>query len=105
MLAGHGDKLLALAARYADIVAFSDFNPTVVPTRVDQVDDGAFAERVAFVRAAAGPRFTDLELNLLLHAVALDGAEPDLAFARSLAPVLPDEAILRKPSVLRGSVQ
>jgi probable F420-dependent oxidoreductase len=103
MLAGQGDKLLTLAARYADIVGFSGFNPTTVPTRDDQVDDSAFAERIEFLRVAAGSRFADLELNLLVQAVGLDGAAPNLAFARSLAPGLSDEALLRKPNVLRGS--
>ncbi|MEV6603171.1 TIGR03621 family F420-dependent LLM class oxidoreductase [Kutzneria sp. NPDC051319] len=105
MLAGQGDKVLTAAAGHADIVGFSGFNPTVVPTHGDQVDESALAERVAFLKAAAGPRFDSLELNLLLQAVAAEGAEPNLAFARSLAPGLADEALLSKPNVLRGSTQ
>ena len=40
-----------------------------------------------------------------MQSVGLDGAEPNLAFARSLAPELPDEVLLRKPDVLSGSAQ
>jgi probable F420-dependent oxidoreductase len=105
LLAGHGDRLLTLAARHADIVGLSGFNTTTSPTSGDQIGHDAFAERIEFLRTAAGDRFADLELNLLVQAVGLDSAEPNLAFARQFAPALPDEAILAQPGVLVGSAR
>jgi probable F420-dependent oxidoreductase len=105
LLAGHGDKLLTLAAEYADIVGFSGFDTTAGSTRGDQIGEDAFAERVAFLRTAAGERFDDLELNLLVQAVGLDGAAPDLTFARMFAPTLSHEAVVAQPGVLTGSAQ
>lgn len=106
LIAGWGDKVLTLAAKYADIVGIAGFNTTRGATRGDQIDNAAFDERVRFLRKAAGDRFGDLELNLLIQAVGLDTAEPNLAFARSFAsPSLPDEALAEQPGVLRGSAQ
>jgi probable F420-dependent oxidoreductase len=60
LIAGSGRRLLSLAAREADIVALG-----VPPTeREDEV-----AEKVGWLRAAAGERFGALELNLNLMAV------------------------------------
>lgn len=106
LVAGRGNKLLTLAAAYADIVGFTGFNTTTGASRADQVDDTAFGERVRFLREAAGDRFGDLELNLLIQAVGLDGADPNLTFARSLAsPHISDEALMTQPGVLQGSAQ
>jgi probable F420-dependent oxidoreductase len=60
LVAGSGRRLLSLAAREADIVALG-----LAPT--DPVT--AAAERIGWLREAAGPRFDELELNLNLMAV------------------------------------
>ncbi|HEX5503985.1 MAG TPA: TIGR03621 family F420-dependent LLM class oxidoreductase [Thermomicrobiales bacterium] len=60
MVAGSGPRLLALAAREADIVALG------VPP---DATEAAVAEKVAVLREAAGARFDDLELNVNLVAV------------------------------------
>lgn len=60
LIAGIGPRMLSLAAREADIVAFS-WAPT-------ETEEGA-AEKVSVVRQAAGARFDRLELNLNLMAV------------------------------------
>jgi len=60
LVAGSGRRLLSLAAREADIVALG-----VPPTEAE----GAAAEKVGWLREAAGPRFDQLELNLNLMAV------------------------------------
>ena len=60
LVAGSGPRLLALAAREADIVALG-----VAPTETE----AALAEKVGRLRAAAPERFDGLELNLNLMAV------------------------------------
>lgn len=60
LIAGSGRRLLDLAAREADIVALG-----VPPTAGEAV----VAEKVEWLRAAAGERFGELEINLNLVAV------------------------------------
>jgi probable F420-dependent oxidoreductase len=60
LIAGSGRRLLALAAREADIVALG-----VEPTAPETV----LAEKIGWLREAAGARFQQLELNVNLMAV------------------------------------
>jgi probable F420-dependent oxidoreductase len=88
LVAGTGKRLLALAAREADIIALG-----IQPNETEAV----VAEKIDGLRAAAGERFAQLELNINLMAVggqvpryvaAQFGAEAE-ALARSDAiPVL-----------------
>lgn len=96
MIAGNGDRVLSIAARNADIIGLTG-------ARVRDVSD-PFAERIEFVRNAAGDRFDSLELNLAITAMPRDGeTEPDLKLTRRYSPGLSDEEILSMPSVLSGS--
>ena len=97
LIAGNGDRVLTLAAQYADIIGFSagDAGSTA---------GDPLAERVSFVRSAAGERFGELELNLAITAVPTDSSGiPDLTLTRAYAPGKPDEELLAMPSVLSGS--
>lgn len=90
MIAGGGDRLLTVAAKWASIVGVTG-NP--------------LADRVAFLRDAAGDRFDKIELNLAITAVPTDGSGmPNLAMTRHYAPDLSDEQLLELPGVLSGSV-
>ena len=60
LLAGSKRRLLELAAREADIIAFG-----IAPTE----PEAGLAERIGWIREAARPRFDQLELNLNLMAV------------------------------------
>ena len=60
LIAGSGKRLLTLAAREADIVALG-----VEP----DAPEAALAEKIAWLREAAGERFPRLELNVDLMAV------------------------------------
>ncbi|WP_084252122.1 LLM class F420-dependent oxidoreductase [Mycobacterium avium] len=96
IIAGNGDRVLTIAARNADIIGLTG-------AKVRDVED-PFAERVEFVRNAAGDRFDSLELNLAITAMPRVGeTEPDLKLTRSYSPKLTDEQILSMPSVLSGS--
>lgn len=96
LIAGNGDRVLTLAARHADIIGLTG-------SRIRDADD-PLAERIEFVRNAAGGRFDPLELNLALTAVPAEGETmPDLSLTRRYASGLSDEEILELTSVLYGS--
>ena len=96
LIAGNGDRVLTLAARHAHIVGLTG-------AKVREADD-PLAERVEFVRAAAGDRFDSLELNLAITAMPRDGETmPDLAMTRRYTPGMSDEELLALHSVLSGS--
>jgi len=97
MIAGNGDRVLTIAARQADIIGFTggDRAPG---------DDDPLAERIEFVRNAAPDRFDELELNVAITAMPIDGSGmPDLKIPRQFLPHLTDEELLRHPGVLSGS--
>ncbi|OSC40901.1 TIGR03621 family F420-dependent LLM class oxidoreductase [Mycobacterium decipiens] len=96
LIAGNGDRVLTLAARHADVIGLTG-------AKVGDVAD-PLAERVEFVRGAAGDRFASLELNLAITAVPAKGASiPDLSLTRRYAPEASDEELLAMPTVLSGS--
>jgi alkanesulfonate monooxygenase SsuD/methylene tetrahydromethanopterin reductase-like flavin-dependent oxidoreductase (luciferase family) len=88
--------VMTLAARQADIIGLTG-------SRVHEADD-PLAERIEFVRTAAGDRFDSLELNLAITAVPREGSTmPDLKMTRRYASDLSDEELLQLTSVLSGS--
>ena len=95
LIAGNGNRLLTLAAQQADIIGLTGAN--------EHGADDALAERIEFVRAAAGDRFGDLELNLAITGVSDSSGKPDLTMTRRYVPGLSDEQLLALPSVLGGS--
>jgi len=98
MLAASGQRMLRLAAREADIVSFTVITPENDPENV-------LADRIDSVRAAAGERFDQLELNLFVFSVAVTDGEPDLTVARQTLAGLSDEQILSLPGVMIGSAE
>jgi len=99
LIAGNGDRLLTLAAQRADIIGLTGGG-----VKTDDADP--LADRIAFVRRAAGDRFDDLELNLSVTAMPLDDSGvPDLTIPRRFLPDLSDEQILATPAVLSGSTR
>jgi probable F420-dependent oxidoreductase len=97
MVAGSGNRVLRLAARQAQIVGLAGLS--------GQVRDGVadpLADRVDFVREAAGERFAELELNLLIQGIGVD-TMPDLTMAGRRAPDFSQEQLLGLPNVLHGS--
>lgn len=98
MIAGNGDRVLRLAARMADIVGLTGGD------RAPGADEDPLADRIAFVRDAAGERFESLELNIAITAMPMDGSGvPDLTIPRHFLPGLSDDELLRHPGVLSGS--
>jgi probable F420-dependent oxidoreductase len=99
LIAGNGDRVLTVAASQADIIGFTG------GARAPGADD-PLAERIEFVRNAAGGRFDELELNIAITAMPLDDSGmPDLTIPRRFLPHLTDEELLRHPGVLSGSTR
>jgi probable F420-dependent oxidoreductase len=109
LIGGNGPRLLALAAREADIVGFSGINfrqggrmpPDLSGWRASSVD-----ERVRLVREEAGAeRYARLELSALVQRVVVTedrrGAAQELS--SRWTELTPDE-ILENPYVLIGTV-
>jgi probable F420-dependent oxidoreductase len=105
-IGGNGRRLLTLAAREADIVGLSGITfrrggtaPDLSGWKVSAVD-----ERVQLVRATAGDRYPELELNVLVQQVLVVAdrrrAVEELAGHRN--QLSPDE-MLESPYVLVGT--
>lgn len=92
MVAGAGDKLLSMAAKEADIVAIASMGTE---------DD--LAERIAYVKAHAGPRLNDIQLAFSFFQVSLDDAS-DLSLLRMVAPGVAESDLRRLATLLDGSV-
>ena len=98
LIAGNGDRVLRIAAQYADIIGLTGGG---VP---DHPGHDPLAERIDFVRAAVGDRFADLELNIAITGVPTDSSGiPDLALTRGYAPDATEEQLLALPTVLTGT--
>jgi probable F420-dependent oxidoreductase len=99
LIAGNGDKLLTLAAERAHIIGLTGGAPATA-------DSDPLADRIAFVRDAAGDRFDELELNISVIAMPTDDSGvPDLSIARRSLPALSEDEMLRTPTVLSGSTK
>lgn len=106
MIGATGPRLLALAAREADIVS-------VNLLRSPDPSEAALAQRVAWVGEAAPDRFTSLELQLPLAAVLPSSHAPPHAvrtavdagdaFISMLASKFDLDALAESPMVLTGS--
>jgi probable F420-dependent oxidoreductase len=110
LIGGNGPRLLALAAREADIVGFSGItfrNGGAAPPDVSAWRASAVDERMRLVREAAGEeRYADLEFNALVQRVVV--TEDRRAAAEELArhwPELSADEILQSPYLLVGTVK
>jgi probable F420-dependent oxidoreductase len=107
LIGGGGRKVLALAAREADIVGINanlrsgqggeDAARSLSPARTD--------EKLAWVREAAGPRFADLEITTLVGVVQVTGNPRPFAEGMARAFGVPLEQALESPIALVGSVE
>lgn len=103
LIAGGGQKVLSVAAQHADIVGV---NYTIkggrLGTNLASATAGGMRERVEWVRAAAGSRFRDLELNVTTLAAVTDDRA---AVAARVSPLFaqPPEQVLASPLLLAGS--
>src|SRR5437588_469355 len=106
LIGGNGQRLHELAAREADAVGFAGFSHREGGRSVvlDDFGSDALGRQVARVRDAAGERFSELELNVLVQRVVLAGDRDAVAAEFAKEPTWPDlEALLDSPYVLAGS--
>jgi probable F420-dependent oxidoreductase len=107
LIGGGGPRVLALAGREADIVGV---NPAVRSGRVDadasrDAMAGATDRKLGWVRQAAGDRYADLELNMLIFMVAIsDDRDGTVATMAPLFATTPEELRV-SPHVWIGSVE
>lgn len=106
---GSGQRVLSLAAREASIVSFSPH------TRPDGTGMGllnetpeALAQRITWVRQAAGARFTDLELNIHIADVVVTDDREQVAHcfatAQTFGAGVTPAQLLASPYALLGTV-
>jgi len=105
MVGGNADKLLAVAAGRADIIQFVGFTPRPGGNDARNFSDEGLADRIAYVKGAAGDRFADVELSVLVQRA---GVVPDpratvgeLASVRS--GVVTADQVLNSPFAQLGS--
>ena len=106
LIGAGGKRMLALAAREADIVGvLSTSRADGSGFDLEDITAVATDDKVATIRAAAGDRFPALELNILLQAlIVTDNAQAE-ANRISQRWELPARDILGAPPVLIGTVE
>jgi probable F420-dependent oxidoreductase len=107
MIGGGSRRILGLAAREADIVSFN-FNNRSGKIGSDSVTSGsarATAEKVAWVRDAAGDRFPELELEVAAYFTHVTEAPGEVAEGYAQRMGLPAVEIRNSPHSLMGSVE
>jgi len=105
MVGGNGDRILAVAARGADIVQFTGFTTPPGSSYTHFTMDG-LADRVDHVRRAAGDRFAGIELSLLVQRAIVTGDPRGVAAELTAVQSgrLTVEQALDSPFLLIGSV-
>jgi probable F420-dependent oxidoreductase len=106
MLGGGGRKMLALAARSADIVSVVMENSTGVAVALDEgAALDAMRARVEWVREVAGPRVNDIELHTRIFSATNEptaaGLSPEDAASSPVVLVRPARAMADKLLRLR----
>jgi probable F420-dependent oxidoreductase len=105
MLGAGGPRMLRLAAERADIVGILPVaKPDGSGLSEEEQGESAFARKIALLRGAAGRRFDDIELNLLIQAVEIAGDERAAAEKLAAEWEEPVDPILDMPFVLLGPV-
>jgi alkanesulfonate monooxygenase SsuD/methylene tetrahydromethanopterin reductase-like flavin-dependent oxidoreductase (luciferase family) len=106
LMGGGGQRMLTLAARRADIVGV---NPAVRSGRTDAAaaQDGAAAvtdRKLEWVRDAAGSRYDDLEINMLIFACVV--TDDRASVIEAMAPLfgVPPDIVGDHPHAWVGTV-
>ena len=107
VIGGGGPRVLALAAREADIVGLNvNLAVGVIDDRAGpNATEEATQAKIDLVRATAGDRFADLELQVRVHAVVLTDDRQGMAELMAPALGISPTAALASPHALAGSVE
>ena len=106
MIGGGGPKILAMAAEEADIVGI---NPKIVGRKINPESMATTAadtidEKLDAVRAAAGDRFDELELQMQIFKTVVTDQPREVAEQLGPAFGLPPEVVLDAPFFQIGTV-
>jgi probable F420-dependent oxidoreductase len=108
LVGGNGRRVLETAARWAVIVGFTWFSQVEGEPRVNpsHFTDERLETQIEWVRAAAGDRFDQLELNTLVQGVTVtDDRRAAAEAVQPLVPALTVDEVLSSPYSLIGTVQ
>jgi probable F420-dependent oxidoreductase len=107
LIGGGGRRLLTLAAQHADIVGINvDLRHGVIDDHAGpNATDDATAQKLAWIRAAAGSRFDALEIHVRVHLVIVTNDRRGMAAALGPSFGLNAEQALRSPHALAGSAE
>ncbi len=105
MIGGGGPRLLAVAAREADIVGITTRARRDGSKDTTDLTAGATAQKIAWIREAAGGRFADLELNVVVGDVVRTADVPGEAARLAERYGVSADDILGSPQILIGSVE
>lgn len=72
LVAGAGERMLKLAAREADIIAIG----SKITARGADPADATLEQKIAWIKEAAGQRFTNLELSQTIYDLEITDSEP-----------------------------
>ncbi|MFQ5947919.1 MAG: TIGR03621 family F420-dependent LLM class oxidoreductase, partial [Acidimicrobiia bacterium] len=107
LIGGGGRRILDLAAREADIVGI---NPNLKAGEISPLEQGidstaaATRRKVEWVRRAAGERFDDLELNVLIFFAIVTNQRREQAEMIGAAGGMGADQVLGTPHLLVGTV-
>jgi probable F420-dependent oxidoreductase len=108
LIGGNGRRVLATAARLADIVGFTGFSQVEGERNVNPTHftSAGLAAQLDWVRTAAGDRFDDLELSTLIQGITI--TDDRRAAATQVQPLLPSltvDDVLSSPYSLIGTAE
>ncbi len=107
MVGGNGDRVLAVGARFADIVSFTGFTSGSgrVHSDLSHFTWDGLANRIDHVRAAAAGRFRDLTLSVLVQAVVVTDDRRALAESMAAQRDQDPATYIDSPFMLLGSAR
>ncbi len=107
-IGGGGKRTLTLAGREADIVGFLPRERDDGMFDANERTEAALAQKVAWVRQAAGARFAAVELSLLIKGVVITNDRQQAAEQRAREqgqPGVTVQHVLANPYLLLGSTE
>jgi alkanesulfonate monooxygenase SsuD/methylene tetrahydromethanopterin reductase-like flavin-dependent oxidoreductase (luciferase family) len=108
LIAGSGDNILRTAGEFADIAGLAGPFPHPIglaPGHIPLLSPAATLDRIAAVRAGAGDRFDQIELNVGAEVHITDDRRAAAETAHQIHDYLSVEEILASPKFLAGTVQ
>jgi probable F420-dependent oxidoreductase len=104
LVGGHGDTILRMAAREADIVGITGLTWSDGRMKASGIGRATVAERAAFLREAAGDRAASIELNVLVLHTELGPSTVTDPAALSVQFGIDSDQVGDSPMLLVGSV-